>query len=129
MYIFSLKESSNRPSPPQATCLLRYFGFHLGWINIVKACLVGTVITPHPNQLKASLAEQLSVEQLRDEFRRYIRTKVAQELVDFYLDSLDREEVAGFFERQVHTISIVGDDVKSSLILHVPRAIYAHTVL
>lgn len=52
-------------------------------------------------QLKASLAEQLSVEQLREEFRRYIRTKVAQELVDFYLDSLDREEVTGFFERQV----------------------------
>ena len=52
-------------------------------------------------QLKASLAEQLSVDQLRDEFRRYIKTKVAQELVDFYLDSLDREEVTGFFERQV----------------------------
>lgn len=57
-------------------------------------------LTP-PEQLKASLAEQLSVEQLRDEFRRYIKTKVAQELVDFYLDSLDREEVTGFFERQV----------------------------
>lgn len=52
-------------------------------------------------QLKASLAEQLSVDQLRDEFRRYIKTKVAQELMDFYLDSLDREEVTGFFERQV----------------------------
>ena len=52
-------------------------------------------------QLKASLAEQLSVEQLRDEFRRYIKTKVAQELVDFYLDSLDREEVTGYFKRQV----------------------------
>lgn len=54
-------------------------------------------------QLKASLAEQLSVDQLRDEFRRYIKTKVAQELVEFYLDSLEREEVAGFFERQVYT--------------------------
>ncbi len=53
------------------------------------------------SQLKASLAEQLSVEQLRTEFRGYIETKVAQELVDFYLDSLDREEVAGFFKRQV----------------------------
>ena len=52
-------------------------------------------------QLKASLAEQLSVDQLREEFRRYVKTKVAQELVDFYLDSLDREEVKGFFERQV----------------------------
>lgn len=52
-------------------------------------------------QLKASLAEQLSVEQLRTEFRRYIKTRVAQELIDFYLDSLDREEVMGFFERQV----------------------------
>ncbi|CAM9258459.1 unnamed protein product [Scytosiphon promiscuus] len=50
---------------------------------------------PSPAQLKASLAEQLSVEQLRTEFRRYIKTKVAQELVDFYLDSLDREENHG----------------------------------
>ena len=41
------------------------------------------------------------MEQLRIEFRGYIETKVAQELVDFYLDSLDREEVAGFFKRQV----------------------------
>ncbi|CAM9464833.1 unnamed protein product [Ectocarpus sp. 6 AP-2014] len=30
-----------------------------------------------PAQLKASLAEQLSVQQLRDEFRWYIKTKVA----------------------------------------------------
>ncbi|CAM9477524.1 unnamed protein product, partial [Hapterophycus canaliculatus] len=62
---------------------------------------------PSPAQLKASLAEQLSVEQLRTEFRRYIKTKVAQELVDFYLDSLDREEVSGFFERQAVTMRIV----------------------
>ncbi|CAM9465258.1 unnamed protein product [Ectocarpus sp. 6 AP-2014] len=62
---------------------------------------------PSPAQLKASLAEQLSVEQLRDEFRQYIKTKVAQELIDFYLDSLDREEVMGFFERQATTMRIV----------------------
>lgn len=59
-------------------------------------------------QLKASLAEQLSVDQLRMEFRRYIETKVAQELVDFYLDSLDREEVKDFFERQVRRVVIRG---------------------
>lgn len=53
-------------------------------------------------QLKASLAEQLSVRQLREEFRRYITFRVAKELVDFYLDSLDREEVKGFFKRQVN---------------------------
>lgn len=52
-------------------------------------------------QLKASLAEQLSVDQLRAEFRKYIKTKIAQELIDFYQDSLDREEVEDFFERQV----------------------------
>lgn len=57
-------------------------------------------------QLKASLAEQLSVEQLRTEFRGYVETKVAQELVDFYLDSLDREEVAEFFDRQVPTCKV-----------------------
>ena len=59
-------------------------------------------------QLKASLAEQLSVDQLRTEFRSYIKTKVAQELVDFYLDSLDREEVKDFFERQVRHSFIRG---------------------
>lgn len=53
------------------------------------------------SQLKASLAEQLSVQQLREQFRIYVTTKVAEELVDFYLDSLDREEITGFFERQV----------------------------
>lgn len=52
-------------------------------------------------QLKACLAEQLSVQQLREEFRIYVTTKVAEELVDFYLGSLDREEITGFFERQV----------------------------
>eukprot|EP00904_Undaria_pinnatifida_P012481 jgi/Undpi1/8363/HiC_scaffold_25.g10831.m1 len=62
---------------------------------------------PSPAQLKASLAEQLSVDQLRIEFRRYVKTKVAQELVDFYLDSLKREEVTGFFERQAVTMRIV----------------------
>ncbi|CAM9276032.1 unnamed protein product, partial [Pylaiella littoralis] len=62
---------------------------------------------PSPAQLRASLAEQLSVDHLREEFRRYIKTKVAQELVDFYLDSLHREEVTGFFERQAVTMRIV----------------------
>ncbi|CAM9384392.1 unnamed protein product [Ectocarpus fasciculatus] len=62
---------------------------------------------PSPAQLKASLAEQLSVEQLRNEFRGYMQTKVAQELVDFYLDSLDREEIHGFFGRQAVTMRIV----------------------
>eukprot|EP00903_Cladosiphon_okamuranus_P006660 g6502.t2 len=65
-----------------------------------------------PSPAQASLAEQLSVEQLRDEFRRYIKTKVAQELVDFYLDSLDREEVTGFFERQAVTMRIVEQYVR-----------------
>ncbi|CAN0088475.1 unnamed protein product [Ectocarpus sp. 12 AP-2014] len=62
---------------------------------------------PSPAQLKASLAEQLSVQQLRVEFRRYVETMVAQELVDFYLDSLDREEIKGYFGRQAATMRIV----------------------
>lgn len=67
-------------------------------------------------QLKASLAEQLSVDQLREEFRRYIKTKVAQELVDFYLDSLDREEVTGFFERQVTSQACVRYTVPTKIV-------------
>ncbi|CAM9864373.1 unnamed protein product [Ectocarpus sp. 6 AP-2014] len=62
---------------------------------------------PSPAQLKASLAEQLSVEQLRIEFRGYMQTKVARELVDFYFESLDREEIHGFFGRQAVTMRIV----------------------
>ncbi|CBJ31524.1 similar to regulator of G-protein signaling 16 [Ectocarpus siliculosus] len=62
---------------------------------------------PSPAQLKASLAEQLSVQQLRVEFRKYVETMVAQELVDFYLDSLDREEIKGYFGRQAATMRIV----------------------
>ncbi|CAM9372968.1 unnamed protein product [Ectocarpus fasciculatus] len=67
---------------------------------------------PSPAQLKANLAEQLSVQQLRVEFRRYIETKVAQELVDFYLDSLDREEVKGYFPRQAVTMRIVDQYIR-----------------
>ncbi|CAM9633812.1 unnamed protein product [Ectocarpus sp. 13 AM-2016] len=67
---------------------------------------------PSPAQLKASLAEQLSVDQLRDEFRRYIKTKVVQELIDFYVDSLDREEVTDFFERQAATMRIVDQYIR-----------------
>ncbi|CAN0106221.1 unnamed protein product [Ectocarpus fasciculatus] len=67
---------------------------------------------PSPAQLKANLAEQLSVQQLRAEFRRYIETKVAQELVDFYLDSLDREEVNGYFPRQAVTMRIVDQYIR-----------------
>ncbi|CBJ31529.1 signal transducer, putative [Ectocarpus siliculosus] len=67
---------------------------------------------PSPAQLKASLAEQLSVEQLRAEFRRYIETKVAQELVDFYLDSLDREEIKEYFTRQAVTMRIVAQYIR-----------------
>lgn len=52
-------------------------------------------------QLKASLEEQLSVKQLRAEFRRYMEARIAQELIDFYVDSLDREEITCFFDRQV----------------------------
>ncbi|CAN0194843.1 unnamed protein product, partial [Ectocarpus sp. 13 AM-2016] len=55
---------------------------------------------PSPAQLTANLAQQLSVEQLRVEFRRYVEMKVAHELVDFYLDSLDREEIEEYFARQ-----------------------------
>ncbi|CAM9247127.1 unnamed protein product [Ectocarpus sp. 4 AP-2014] len=67
---------------------------------------------PSPAQLKASLAEQLSVEQLRAEFRRYIETRVAQELVDFYLDSLDREEIKEYFARQAVTMRIVAQYIR-----------------
>ncbi|CBJ31531.1 signal transducer, putative [Ectocarpus siliculosus] len=67
---------------------------------------------PSPAQLKASLAEQLSVEQLRTEFRRYIETRVAQELVNFYLDSLDREEIKEYFARQAVTMRIVAQYIK-----------------
>ncbi|CBJ31534.1 signal transducer, putative [Ectocarpus siliculosus] len=67
---------------------------------------------PSPAQLKASLAEQLSVEQLRDEFRKYIEMKVAQELMDFYIESLDREEIKEYFPRQAATMRIVDQYIR-----------------
>ncbi|CAM9864710.1 unnamed protein product [Ectocarpus sp. 6 AP-2014] len=67
---------------------------------------------PSPAQLKANLAQQLSVEQLRVEFRRYVEAKVAHELVDFYLDSLDREEIMEYFARQAATMRIVDQYIR-----------------
>ena len=63
------------------------------------------------------MAEQLSVTQLRVEFRRYMEASFAQELIDFYVDSLDREEITCFFERQVpvsvrlHIENLPGEDI------------------
>ncbi|CAM9514857.1 unnamed protein product, partial [Discosporangium mesarthrocarpum] len=62
---------------------------------------------PTPAQLKASLEEQLSVSQLRAAFRKYIKSRVAHENLDFYQDSLQREEVEDFFERQAVTMRII----------------------
>lgn len=72
------------------------------------------------------MAEQLSVDQLRTEFRKYIKTKIAQELIDFYQDSLDREEVEDFFERQVRP-SLPSVAISDSIVTH-RVLIHHHTI-
>lgn len=45
--------------------------------------------------MKASLKDQLSVQQLRQEFRRFADVKLARELPDFYLVSAGPSREAG----------------------------------
>lgn len=73
------------------------------------------VVAPFPRnqffagliQMRSSLKDQLSLEELREEFAKFAGTKVARELPDFYKACLDREEIPDFFERQAVTTAII----------------------
>eukprot|EP00903_Cladosiphon_okamuranus_P011013 g10402.t1 len=67
----------------------------------------GFSMLPTPAQMRASLADQLGVEDLRLKFRKYAEGRVAPELPDFYKACMDREQVEGYFERQAATMAIV----------------------
>ena len=77
--------------------------------------LAMVVISPFPRnlffagliQMRSSLKDQLSLEELREEFAKFAGTKVARELPDFYKACLDREEIPDFFERQAVTTAII----------------------
>lgn len=58
-------------------------------------------------QMRSSLKDQLSLEDLRKEFEKFADSKIARELPDFYKACLDREEIEDFFERQAATTAII----------------------
>lgn len=68
---------------------------------------------PTPAQLRASLDDKVTIEELRQEFRRYARTRVARELVQFYTDVLERDTVENYFERQAVTMKIIDRYVRA----------------
>ncbi|CAN0331579.1 unnamed protein product, partial [Laminaria digitata] len=59
---------------------------------------------PTPAQMRASLADQLGVEDLRRKFRKYAAGRVAPELPDFYKACMDRGQVECYFKRQAVAI-------------------------
>ncbi|CAM9802038.1 unnamed protein product [Choristocarpus tenellus] len=67
----------------------------------------GFFMLPTPAQLRASLADKLTIEELRVEFLRYTRARAADELVEFYSDVLDRDTVEDYFERQAVTMRMI----------------------
>ncbi|CAN0158874.1 unnamed protein product, partial [Scytosiphon promiscuus] len=62
---------------------------------------------PTPSQMRSSLKDQLSLDELRQEFEKFADSKIARELPDFYKACLDREEISDFFERQAVTTAII----------------------
>lgn len=67
---------------------------------------------PTPAQLRASLADKMTVEELREEFQRYARTRVARQFLHFYNDVLERDTVDDYFERQAVTMGIIDKYVR-----------------
>lgn len=61
--------------------------------------------------MRSSLKDQLSLEELRQEFEKFADSKIARELPDFYKACLDREEITDFFERQAVTTYIIDRSV------------------
>lgn len=57
--------------------------------------------------MRSSLKDQLSVQQLREEFAKFADSRVARELPDFYKACLDRDEIEDFFARQAATADII----------------------
>lgn len=62
---------------------------------------------PTPAQLRASLADKPTIEELQDEFRRFTKTRVSNEILQFYAEVLDRDTVEDYFERQAVTMTII----------------------
>ncbi len=57
--------------------------------------------------MRSSLKDQLSIQELREEFAKFAGSRVASELPDFYKACLDRDEIEDFFARQAATADII----------------------
>eukprot|EP00752_Nemacystus_decipiens_P018693 g16757.t1 len=90
--------------PPVAEPIYRYLS---GDSAYLESYTKGFSTLPTPAQMKSSLRDQLSQEQLRAEFEKFAESRVAKELPEFYQACLDRDEVEDFFGRQAATTYIV----------------------
>lgn len=78
-------------------------------------------------QMRSSLRDQLSLEELRREFEKFADSKVVRELPDFYKACLDREEITDFFERQAVTTGIIDRSIAVPLLVGVHTHIHTYT--
>ncbi|CAM9873926.1 unnamed protein product [Hapterophycus canaliculatus] len=75
--------------------------------NYLVSYTKGFSALPTPSQMRSSLKDQLTLEELRQEFEKFADSKIARELPDFYKACLEREDVEDFFERQAVTTAII----------------------
>ena len=62
---------------------------------------------PTPAQVRESLGNKFTVEELRQEFQAYTKTGMPPELMRFYGLVLERDSMEGYFERQALTMEII----------------------
>eukprot|EP00903_Cladosiphon_okamuranus_P011466 g10800.t1 len=90
--------------PPVAEPIYRYL---IGDSDYLESYTKGFSTLPTPSQMKSSLRDQLSQDQLRAEFAKFAESRVAKELPEFYQACLDRDEIDDFFGRQAATTYII----------------------
>ncbi|CAM9840605.1 unnamed protein product, partial [Laminaria digitata] len=90
--------------PPVANPIYRYL---IGDEEYLNSYTKGFSTLPTPAQMRSSFRDQLSLEQLREEFEKFAELRVARELPDFYKACLDRDEITDFFGRQAATSAII----------------------
>ncbi|CAM9494903.1 unnamed protein product, partial [Ascophyllum nodosum] len=90
--------------PPIVEPLYRYIKGDNAYLHTYTK---GFSTLPTPSQMRSSLQDQLSLEDLRKEFEKFADSRIARELPDFYKACLDREEIEDFFKRQAVTTAII----------------------
>ncbi|CAM9630381.1 unnamed protein product [Ectocarpus sp. 6 AP-2014] len=96
--------------PPIAEPMYRYL---TGDVDYLNSYTQGFSTLPTPAQMKGSLRDQLSLDELRTEFQKFAENRMARELPDFYQACLDRDEIENFFGRQAATTAIIDRFIRS----------------